>query len=100
MEKALKDQSAHEGDKDGTPEKQAIMMRIDQEMTQGFEKLQRVCSSGNSSFGVHYGVTIYTYPTSTALAAAGRSTTVRAHPQASSLEDLQEVFKSDFFATA
>lgn len=53
--------------------------------------LQQHCNQGNSQFGVHYGVTIYTYPD-------GGSNTK--HPPAATLEELQSAFKSEFFATA
>lgn len=91
MEKALNDQASHSNLLDGTPEKIEAMTKVDKDMTAGFRKLSMRCNSGNTSFGVHYGVTIYTYP--------DRLADVK-HPQASSIEELQNIFKSDFFATS
>jgi hypothetical protein len=91
MEKALKEQIEHANDEDGTPEKIEIMTRVDKEMGEGSRLLQRHCNQGNPQFGVHYGVTIYTYPD-------GGSNTK--HPQAATFEELQSAFKSEFFATA
>lgn len=91
MEKALHDQNAHANDEDGTPEKQEIMTRVDKEMTQGFNLMQNVCCEGKHSHGVHYGVTVYTYPDTVAHPK---------HPQESSLDELQNLFQSEFFATS
>eukprot|EP00931_Biecheleriopsis_adriatica_P069309 TRINITY_DN43177_c0_g1_i1.p1 TRINITY_DN43177_c0_g1~~TRINITY_DN43177_c0_g1_i1.p1 ORF type:complete len:512 (+),score=90.78 TRINITY_DN43177_c0_g1_i1:103-1536(+) len=92
MEKALEEQNAHAGDPDGTPEKQAIMARVDREMSAGFQSLQSICSTGRESDGVHYGITVYTYPEHWSADAK--------HPQMASLDELQNLFESGFFATA
>merc|ERR1712151_1144843 len=90
MEKALKEQTDHADDEDGTPEKIAIMTRVEQQLNEGSTLLRSRCGLGNGHCGVHYGLTIYTYPDRTAAK----------HPQASSVEELQDLFKTDFFATS
>jgi len=92
MQKALDEQNAHAGDPDGTPEKQAIMARVDQEMNQGSRMIQSMCHSGTNSSGVHYGITVYSYPE--------QWTTAAKHPQVASVDELQNLFQSGFFATA
>jgi len=89
MAKALDDQVTHAGDEDGTPEKLAIMTKVDKDMAEGFGMMSQQCGEGMG--GVHYGVTVYTYPET------GEKTK---HPQACSVEDLQNLFKTDFFATS
>jgi len=91
MEKALSNQNAHASDEDGTPEKVAIMTKVDQDMAEGSRMLQGKCCSGNGSHGVHYGVTVYTYPD---------QAVEPTHPQTASVEALQNLFKSEFFASA
>jgi len=88
MEKGLAEQIAHAEDEDGI-EKQAIMAKVDQDLNMGSRMVQQKCTTGDGRTGVHYGVTVYTYPE----AAAN-------HPQASAMEDLQSKFKSDFFASS
>jgi len=88
MAKALADQMAHAEDEDGM-EKQAIMAKVDQDLNSGSNMVHQKCTVGDGRTGVHYGLTVYTYPK----AAAN-------HPQASTMEDLQNKFKSDFFATS
>lgn len=93
MEKALKDQENHAEDAE-SPQKQAIMRKVDQELNHGSQLVHQKCCSGNPWQGVHYGVTVYTYPT----AAGGGGT--RAHPQAATMEDLESKFQVEFFATS
>lgn len=93
MEKALKDQENHAEDAE-SPQKQAIMTKVDQELNHGSQLVHQKCCSGHPWQGVHYGVTVYTYPT----AAGGRA--APAHPQAASLEDLENKFQVEFFATS
>jgi len=88
MVKALADQIAYAEDEDGM-EKQAIMAKVDEDLNMGSSMVQQKCTAGDGRTGVHYGLTMYTYPE----AAAN-------HPQESSMEDLQSKFKSDFFATS
>lgn len=92
MEKALNEQNAHAGDPDGTPAKQAIMARVDQEMNQGSQMIQSMCNSGTGTSGVHYGIAVYSYPEQWATAAK--------HPQMASMDEMQNLFQSGFFATA
>lgn len=91
MEKALSDQNAHAEDEDGTPEKTAIMTKVDEDMRTGSQMMQSKCGAGTAKHGVHYGITVYTYPDQAMEAK---------HPQAAPLEELQSAFKSEFFATA
>jgi len=88
MVKALADQMAHAEDEDGM-EKQAIMAKVDQDLNSGSNMVHQKCTVGDGRTGVHYGLTVYTYPEA-----------VANHPQASTMEDLQNKFKSDFFATS
>jgi hypothetical protein len=92
MEKALAEQDLHAGDPDGTPEKQAILARVDQDMNAGSRMVQKLCSQGTASSGVHYGITVYSYPQLWAADAK--------HPQIASLDELQGLFQTGFFATA
>jgi len=92
MEKALLEQIAHAADPDGTPEKQAIMARVDAEMNSGSNMIQTKCNSGTLGSGVHYGVTLYNYP--------AHWEGDEKHPQTASIDELQNVFQTGFFATA
>lgn len=89
MEKALNEQLLHADDPDGTPEKLAIMTRVEQEMGQGSQMMQGICSIGNGKHGVHYGAMIYTYPES-----------ANKHPQAATVEELQSNYSAELFATS
>jgi len=89
MENALKEQIDHADDEEGTPEKVAVMQRVEQQFNEGSRMLQQICGPGTRDCGVHYGVTIYTYPDRTAK-----------HPQTASEEELDNLFKTDLFATS
>jgi hypothetical protein len=89
MEKALNEQLLHTDDPDGTPEKLAIMTRVDQEMSQGSQMIQRSCCSCNGKYGVHYGAMIYSYPSNASK-----------HPQTCTVEELQNDFPAEMFATS
>jgi len=90
MEKAVRDQNAHVNDEDGTPEKIAIMARVDEKMAEGSGAIAQNCFAGNQKDGVHYGITIWEY-----LRGADAK-----HPQGATLEELQNTFRSEFFATS
>jgi len=90
MEKAMRDQNAHVNDEDGTPEKIAIMARVDEQMAEGSAAIAQNCFAGKPKAGVHYGITIWEYL---------RSADAK-HPQGVTLEELQNTFRSEFFATS
>lgn len=90
MEKALADQAEHANDED-SEEKAKIMAEVDEAMKKGFDLLQELCEQGEQGKGVHYGVTVYSYPS---------GAVNPKHPQGASLEELQNDFRSEFFATS
>jgi len=90
MEKALLDQTAHANDEDGTPEKIELMRKVDQQMAAGCGSIAQKCFAGNPKDGVHYGITIWEY-----LGGADAK-----HPQGATLEEMQNMFRSEFFATS
>lgn len=92
MEGALKSQANHADDEE-TPEKVELMQKADRDLQDGFETLIRHVNSGDGRHGVHYGVTVYTYPS----VGDGEAK----HPQAATVEELDNnLFPSEFFATS
>merc|ERR1712187_158679 len=69
-----------------------IMARVDRAMNTGSQMVQSMCSDGTENSGVHYGITVYSYPE--------QWTADAKHPQMASLDELQNLFQSGFFATA
>eukprot|EP00928_Gymnodinium_smaydae_P052557 TRINITY_DN3653_c0_g1_i1.p1 TRINITY_DN3653_c0_g1~~TRINITY_DN3653_c0_g1_i1.p1 ORF type:complete len:650 (+),score=68.70 TRINITY_DN3653_c0_g1_i1:167-1951(+) len=92
MEKAMREQSAHANDPEGTPEKRAIMAQVNLEMNNGSWMITNMCYCGTAASGVHYGITLYSYPQAWPTDAK--------HPQMASGDELQNLFQSGFFATA
>jgi len=85
----LRDQNAHANNEDG-PEKIEIMTRVDEQMAKGSETISQKCFAGSPKDGVHYGITIWEY----------LGGTDKKHPQAATLEELENTFRSEFFATS